>query len=222
MCFFFSLNNFAIGPFCNLHQIVVGTIPGHEDWKTELTLTCKVCRWEFCCFFFNMIALAKSWLFFFLLFFSPAPCFRQADGRAAVRRENWVPSPPAAARWAGKKWGREAAGRAWNGSSLAAQVDPHSSFVPASRENSGELPELLEQAKGLQGTNESCSPPESLDQKCKAVALRTGGVESSLTVAISFGGPEGGISNKGIFFSNIVLCTNSYNWICTSCALAFP
>lgn len=89
-------------------------------------------------------------------------------------------------------------------------MDPHSSFVPASRENSGELPELLEQAKGFRGTNESCSPPESLDQKCKAVALGTGGVESSPTVAISFG-PEGGISNKGIFFPNVVLCTNSYN-----------
>lgn len=62
MFFFFSLNNFAIGAFCKLHQIVVGTIPGNEDWKTERTLTCKVCRWEFC--FFNMITLAKSCGFF--------------------------------------------------------------------------------------------------------------------------------------------------------------
>lgn len=89
-------------------------------------------------------------------------------------------------------------------------MDQHRSFVPASREKSGELSKLLKQAKGLQGTDDSYSPPDSLDQTCKAFALEAGGVKSSPTVVIEFGGPEGGISNKGIFFSNVVLCTNSY------------
>lgn len=114
-----------IEPLCKLHLIVVGSIPRNEDWKTVLWFT----GFTDGSLVSNMMISAE------LLFFPTAPCFGQAYGRATVGREDRVPSPPAAAHGAGKEWGGEAAGRAWNSYSLlvhplAAQL---MSFIPAGR-----------------------------------------------------------------------------------------